>query len=752
MLKSAQWQSIFKSDAGPWLVLFAGLIMTAYASHLVKIGIEREAYREFAFDCDEVKERIVERLQTHKQVLLGGAALFDASKSVDRDQWREYAARMQIDQHFRGIQGLGFSLLIPKQQLSRHIDEIRKQGFPEYNVSPAGERDLYSSIIYLEPFKDRNLRAFGYDMYSEPVRRVAMEQARDENVAALSGKVVLVQETGKDVQAGTLMYIPVYGKQMPTDTVEQRRAALIGWVYSPFRMDDLLRGVLKGWSNPDIKYIHLKVYDGQSANPASLLYDSQAGENDAHILPQLFELEQHTDFNGRVWTLRFDLIGGSTGGIDYSKAWVAFAAGLVVSFLLFILTRSYANTWRNAQSIADTLTEELHRRVETERALNEELRASSQYSRSLIEASLDPLVTISSDGKITDVNEATVRATGVARKALIGSDFSNYFTEPEKARAAYREAYAKGFVTDYPLAIRHASGNVTYVLYNASLYRDEKGEAAGVFAAARDITELKRTEEELRNYHQHLEEIVTLRTSDLVKANERLEATNKELESFSYSISHDLRVPLRAIDGFSRILLEDYSAKLDAEGQRVLNVVCDSTVKMAQLIDDILAFSGIGRGEMILARIDMDELVHVVLEELEPVLAARKLTFDIKPLASAQGDKAMIRRVWTNLIDNAVKFTALKSEAVIEVGSTAGQEETIYYVKDNGAGFDMQYANKLFGAFQRLHGAEFAGAGIGLAIVKRIVARHGGRVWAEGKVNEGATFYFTLPVRENSHD
>jgi two-component system sensor kinase len=281
--------------------------------------------------------------------------------------------------------------------------------------------------------------------------------------------------------------------------------------------------------------------------------------------------------------------------------------------------------------------------------------------------------------------------------------------------------------------------------------KEADGGVVGVLSMIQDITELKRTEEELRNYRQHLEEIVTLRTSDLVKANERLEATNKELESFSYSISHDLRVPLRAIDGFSRILLEDYSTKLDAEGQRVLNVVRDSTVKMAGLIDDIIAFSGIGRNEMTSARIDMDGLVHAILEELQPVLAGRKVTFDIKPLTAARGDAGMIRRVWTNLIDNAVKFTSVKPEAIIEVGSTAGQEETIYYVKDNGAGFDMQYANKLFGAFQRLHGAEFAGAGIGLAIVKRIIARHGGRVWAEGKVSEGATFYFTLPVRENSH-
>jgi PAS domain S-box-containing protein len=256
---------------------------------------------------------------------------------------------------------------------------------------------------------------------------------------------------------------------------------------------------------------------------------------------------------------------------------------------------------------------------------------------------------------------------------------------------------------------------------------------------------------DLSKEREHLEELVAVRTAELTRANGGLESANRELEAFAYSVSHDLRVPLRAIDGFSRILLEDYSGKLDAEGQRVLNVVRDNAVKMARLIDDILAFSRAGRSEIAAAPIDMDGTVRAVVEELEPAAAGRKLTFDIKPLAPARGDAAMVQRVWTNLIDNAIKFTAPRPDAVIEIGSTAGEKETTYYVKDNGAGFDMQYAGKLFGVFQRLHGSEFAGTGIGLAIVKRIVARHGGRVWAEGKVNEGATFYFTLPVQEDSH-
>jgi len=235
---------------------------------------------------------------------------------------------------------------------------------------------------------------------------------------------------------------------------------------------------------------------------------------------------------------------------------------------------------------------------------------------------------------------------------------------------------------------------------------------------------------------------------DLAAANRHLAATIKELEAFAYSVSHDLRTPLRAIDGFSRILLEDYADKLDPEGQRILNVVRDSTLKMSQLIDDILSFSRASRLELTAGPVDMAALVRQTLANgLAAAVAGRALPIAIGALPEARGDKAMLQHVWLNLLDNAIKFTAGKPDARIEISGTAGKGETIYRVRDSGAGFDMRYADKLFGTFQRLHGAEFPGTGIGLAIVKRIVERHGGRVWAEGKVGDGATFYFALPSK-----
>ena len=312
---------------------------------------------------------------------------------------------------------------------------------------------------------------------------------------------------------------------------------------------------------------------------------------------------------------------------------------------------------------------------------------------------------------------------------------------------AGKELGTKSYIS---MPIRY-EGQVVGVININSLTKDafDKDElgllekaAVQIEAAVRNaniVETLRETEKENRSLNKELERRL-----------EELTSVNKELEAFSYSVSHDLRAPLRAIDGFSRILLEDYSEVLDEEGLRLFSVIRSNTLNMGQLIDDLLAFSRLGRQDVLPVEVNIGEMARQVYQEIQTNKPDRMLKFTLNHLPSAYGDRAMIRQVMVNLISNAVKFTRNKgNEGAIEMTGHSNGRENIYCIRDNGIGFDMTYVDKLFGVFQRLHSHnEFEGTGVGLALVKRIVLRHGGRVWAEGKVGEGAAFYFSLPKNE----
>jgi PAS domain S-box-containing protein len=326
---------------------------------------------------------------------------------------------------------------------------------------------------------------------------------------------------------------------------------------------------------------------------------------------------------------------------------------------------------------------------------------------------------------------------------VIGKTDFDFFPHAAKAYAEEQEIMRSGKpMVDFEEWVVWPDGRETWVSTTKVPLRNSDGETIGIFGISRDITERKRAEQSIRQLN-----------SDLEKQAAQLQAANKELEAFAYSVSHDLRAPLRAIDGYTRILVEDYEANLDAEGKRVCGVISGEARRMGQLIDDLLAFSRLGRKEIYSSNIDMKALVVSVLNELLKDEDRARIDFHIARLPSTSADSSLMRQVWVNLISNSIKFTSKKERATIEVGGKSDKDEIIYYVRDSGAGFDMEYSNKLFGVFQRLHGeSEFEGTGVGLAIVQRIIRRHGGRVWAEGEVDKGATFYFALPRKENHHE
>jgi len=373
----------------------------------------------------------------------------------------------------------------------------------------------------------------------------------------------------------------------------------------------------------------------------------------------------------------------------------------------------------------------------------ETMRESKANLSAIVENTHDLIWSVDREYRLITANSAFHRAIAIAlgREIVRGEQmlldvFLSNVLQPWKKwydRALLGESYVQ------EMASTHTDGvqRVWETAFNP--ITDLRAGIVGVTCFSRDITERKKAEEEIRKLNEELEQRVIERTA-------QLEAANRELESFSYSVSHDLRAPLRAIDGFSKILSEDYLDKLDDEGKRLLNIIRGNTQKMGELIEDILTLSRIGRRGIDLLEIDMEKLAKAVFDEIKATIP-EGLQFNIKPLPPAYGDEGLLRQVFFNLLFNAIKFTRFRENAIIEVGGHAEGPENVYYVKDNGIGFEMQHADKLFEAFQRLHSdKEFEGTGIGLAIVQRIIKRHGGQVWAEGKVNEGATFYFTLPT------
>ncbi|OPL15337.1 MAG: hypothetical protein AVO38_10725 [delta proteobacterium ML8_D] len=385
---------------------------------------------------------------------------------------------------------------------------------------------------------------------------------------------------------------------------------------------------------------------------------------------------------------------------------------------------------------------ELNKEVITCRKTEEALRESNRYTRELIEVSLDPLVTISSEGRITDVNRATEKLTGYPRGKLTGTCFSEYFTDTQRADQGYLQVLREGYIHNYPLEVRHRGGTVTPVLYNASVYHDGKGDIAGVFATARDITECRMVEEELRKNEKRLNDLLA-----------EVAAKNEELDSFVYRVSHDLKTPIVTIDGFVGALREDFGDVLLEDGEKYLGYISDAARKMEILINDMLALSRIGRITRRKTKFSFADLVENAVSALQSKIKALGIVVNIqKDLPVIYGEKMRLARVVDNLLTNAIKYVGKNNFSPrIDIGVEEQDSQKAFFVRDNGIGIEKKDFEKIFQAFQRLPSAKKEvgeGTGVGLTIVKRIIEHHGGKIWLISELGKGTTFYFTLKDKE----
>lgn len=456
-----------------------------------------------------------------------------------------------------------------------------------------------------------------------------------------------------------------------------------------------------------------------------------------------------------------------------SRAFIISAAASTIMLILLAGALWNQSLRRTVRSRTASLQRELEERTRIETALRAEKEAAQGY----LDVAGVILLVLNVDGTVRLINRKGCEILGYTEDQILGHDWFATCL-PLRLRDEFRTLF-HGVVTkeisppqsvENPILTR--AGDERLIRWHNSALHDDRGVITALLSSGEDITEQRQAEQAITTLNAELEERVAQRTAELSReigernameeqvrqlnsdlerrVRERtadLQASNRELEAFCYTISHDLRAPLRAIDGAVGILREDFPAALDSEEEKLLEGLSRNTRRMAALIDDLLEFSRLSRSEVQKSPIDMSALAAEVYHELTATVGDRRISCTIAPLLPTAGERTMIRQVLVNLLANAIKFTAPREEALIEVGSRPGAGETTYFVRDNGVGFDMRYADKLFGVFSRLHRPqEFEGTGIGLAIVKRIVTKHGGQVWVESAVGEGATFYFSLPV------
>ncbi|WP_312485806.1 CHASE domain-containing protein [Massilia timonae] len=716
------------------LVFVLTLLVTFGAWSSAQRSAEAQLHEAFDYRTRDMGYAIGRRLLVYEQVLRGARGYLRGSVDLSRAEFAEYYEVLRLDQSFPGLEALAIASAIPPGALAAHEARVRAEGFPDYRVHPAGDGQPRTAISHIQPFNARNLRAFGFDMYSEPVRRTAMAVARDSGQAALSGKVVLVQEGGASRDAGFLMYLPVYRSGRDVDTVEERRAALVGWIYSPFRMKDLMRGV-GGIAAPQLD---VEIYDGDHMAPDALLYRSPGA---GHAGPPRFSTATRMAMAGRTWTVRMASSANLEATLDHERPQMVAATGVVLGALVSMVVWLLAGSRRRALQLAQAMTLEL-------RESHGRIAADQRRFKTILETAYDGFVAVDRQGRITDWNAQATRIFGLDAAQAIGSPAEQLL--PEERRAAFRATFdafirgGAGPMAGQPTETEalHASGRRVPVELAVALL--PPGDGAGATVFVRDITPRREAEARELQRQQRLDEA----RQALARA-QKLEAVGK----LTGGVAHDFNNILHIISANVQLMLR-------AEGppsRKRLHNVLDAVERGSKLAGQLLAFAR--RQPLHPSVVDVAQLLErsdSLLQRAagDGIVLERTTEPDLWPTLV---DPNQLEHVLLNLVINArdamdgsgrialrlANLTVDAGASPLE-GEPAPGDYVVISIADEGHGMPPEVMEHAFEPFFTTK-PEGKGTGLGLSMAHGFVRQSGGQIRLESAPGAGTTVTIYLP-------
>lgn len=688
------------------LALFTTVLVLASLTfslwNFAKSRVDDEARVRFDDRASQVMEEVRGRMIDYEQVLRGCAGLFAATGTVTRDEWRTYVETLRVNYNYPGIQGVGFVQRVPHSEKAAHEASMRAQGFPGYAIRPAGTRPEYMPTVYLEPFTGANMQPLGFDMLLGPSRRVAMVRARDTADIAITNKLAVTLDPELDTQASFIMYLPVYAKGADLSRTDQRRSMLTGYVFIPFRANDLMHGILG-----DLADIHVQVYDGEGTDPQSLLFDS--GTTGPPGREPRFVAGDGIAIHGHGWTFRLSSQPAFEASIDYSEPTTVLTSGAVISLLLLAIIWSLGTLRFRAVTLAHRMTNEL-RESREQLALALEGSELAFFDWNVITGEIE----LSSRwaemlGQPPGLTTTTIQDLS----AIVHPDDA-----PRLQRMLGAALRGESALYEVEHRVRERRGDWIWILSRAKVTaRDAEGRALRVTGTNANITQRKQIE--------------------------------RMKEEFISTVNHELRTPLTVIVGTLALLKESLSG-LPPDQAMMLDMASQNSARLKLLVNDILDLEKIVLGAMQF-RIEPVPLTPFLRQalELNRLYADRfKVRYELQeplPAVALTTDRERLLQVMTNLLSNAAKFSP-EGEA-IAVSAAIRDKFVRVTVADRGPGVPLEFRGRIFGKFAQADSSNtrrHEGTGLGLAICKSIIEKMGGHIGFKSEPGQGAAFYFDL--------